>query len=756
MVSSTTILPDVTAHGGTSDKTTARTVKSFDAIPAAIKGERWVCWNYERRDAAWTKVPKNPATGRNASSTDLGTAGNYEEARRAYEQGRFNGVGILLHAGSKLAGADIDHQYSPQTGMEPYAAALVARGHSYTEVSPGGDGLRILMYTDKPLPKNTSNNPIGVEVYHLDRFPTITGNRLSGTPTDVAHRTEELAAIYKMVTSDIAAVKKYLNDKTNGDKHKRLWNGDFRIDFPDSTPDGNHSAADASFILSMLYKCQGDTEQVDRLMLRSGLYRTKWTETRGADTEGNPQTYGQRTLQAALVSYEATQAQNIISAGPFHMTDAGNAERLKASHKDKLRYATDAGWLAYDGTRWLRDDTAPRRAARAVATALRMEAAIKGKAERAQHERFANASEATKAQDAMIKQAKEDAELRASLDDFDTDANVLNTPSGLVDLRTGALTAHEPSQMVTKMTAAPYDLQAECPHWLAFLDKIFAGNQGLTDYIQSYAGYSLTGSVSERAFAILHGRGANGKTTFIETISELMGDYAAKSRVETFMTKRGGGVPNDVAALKGARFVYTAESEAGMKLSEGLVKELTGGDKIQARFMRQDFFTFMPECKLWVATNHKPEIRGTDDGIWTRVKLVPFNIQIPESEQISRDEMLARFRGESAGILAWMVKGAMGWYANGRKLITPPEVREATQDYRDESDVLGDFFDSYCTLGSGLRVEAHLLYQTYANWAGENGLHTWSLAEFGKQLSARGLEKQKTNGDYYRKGLKLK
>jgi len=699
MVSSTTILPDVTAHGGTSDKTTARTVKSFDAIPDAIKGERWVCWKYEQREGAWTKVPKNPATGRNAASTNLGTAGNYEEAKRAYETGAYNGVGVILHAGSKLAGIDVDHAYSPQTGAQPYTAAIIERAGSYTEVSPGGDGLRVLVYTDKPLLKNIPSNATSVEMYHQERFLTITGNHVSVTPTTVIHRTDELAAIHKDVTSDIAAIKKYLSDKANGDKYKRLWAGDFRTDYPDSSPDGgDHSSADMAFVSAMLYKCQGDTGQVDRLMTLSGLMRDKWNRGAGTDADGTPQTYGQRTLQAALVSYEAAQAQNIVSAGPFHMTDAGNAERLKASHKDKLRYATDAGWLAYDGTRWLRDDTAPRRAARAVATSLRVEAAvIKGKAERAQQERFAHATEATKAQDAMIKQAREDAELRASLDDFDTDANVLNTPSGLVDLRTGKITAHEPSQMVTKITAAPYAPQAECPQWLAFLDKIFACNQGLIDYIQSYAGYSLTGSVSERAFAILHGRGANGKTTFIETISELMGDYAAKSRVETFMTKRGGGVPNDVAALKGARFVYTAESEAGMKLSEGLVKELTGGDKIQARFMRQDFFTFMPVCKLWVATNHKPEIKGTDDGIWTRVKLVPFNIQIPESEQISRDEMLARFREESAGILTWMVKGAMAWYASGRKLTTPPEVREATQEYREESDVLGDFFDRYCT-----------------------------------------------------------
>jgi putative DNA primase/helicase len=205
----------------------------------------------------------------------------------------------------------------------------------------------------------------------------------------------------------------------------------------------------------------------------------------------------------------------------------------------------------------------------------------------------------------------------------------------------------------------------------------------------------------------------------------------------------------------GLRFVYSSESEAGMKLSEGLIKELTGGDKMQARFLRQEFFTFTPKCKLWIATNHRPEIKGTDDGIWTRVKLVPFTVQIPESEQISRDVLLATFWDEAPGILAWMVRGCMEWQKT--RLNAPPEVTDATQEYREESDSLGDFLDTCCEVAPNARVEMQKLYEAYSTFTATNGAHPWSMNAFGRAMTERGYPKFRSNGSpMQRKGLKLK
>jgi len=255
-------------------------------------------------------------------------------------------------------------------------------------------------------------------------------------------------------------------------------------------------------------------------------------------------------------------------------------------------------------------------------------------------------------------------------------------------------------------------------------------------------GYSLTGDTGERALFFLHGAGANGKSTFLETIRAMAGDYGLRTPTETLMTKRSGAIPNDVARLKGARLVTAAESDEGKRLAEALIKDLTGGDTIAARFMRAEWFDFRPQCKIWLATNHKPTVRGTDKAIWDRIKLIPFGVIIPKEEQNRR--LIETLKTELAGILAWAVRGCLEWNRDG--LGIPDEVKTATGRYRDEMDVLGAFLNDQCEFGPTAEVTVKALYNAYKDWCETNGERASSKRALGLRLAERGIDQYKATG----------
>jgi putative DNA primase/helicase len=275
------------------------------------------------------------------------------------------------------------------------------------------------------------------------------------------------------------------------------------------------------------------------------------------------------------------------------------------------------------------------------------------------------------------------------------------------------------------------------------------GNLGLINFLQKILGYSLTGSTREQCLFFLYGLGANGKSTLLEVVQSLWGDYATRTSSETFLAKKPGGIPNDVAALRGARLAAAVEVEQGRRLAEVLVKEMTGGDTISARFMRAEWFSFKPQFKIFLATNHKPIIRGTDFAIWRRIRLIPFTVQIPKEEQ-DRD-LPEKLRGELPGILNWAMAGCLQWRFGG--LEPPKEVDDATQDYRAEMDVLGDFIAERCILDPGADATAAELYKSYTSWAEENGeKRPLTQRAFGMSLTERGFERGKGTGN---KGIRL-
>lgn len=454
---------------------------------------------------------------------------------------------------------------------------------------------------------------------------------------------------------------------------------------------------------------------------------------------------------------EKSQEKDFSIEVGINLTDLGNARRFVIVHGPDLRFCFPWGkWLAWDGQRWKIDDTGEiyRRAKDTIRLIYEEAAAANDEKQRKQLASHALRSESDSKIKAMLSMAQSEPGIHILPDDLDKNPWALNVASGTIDLKTGFLKPHRREDLITRMAPVQYRPDALCPFWLEHLRKIFQGNVGLISFVQVAAGYSLTGITDERAMFISHGTGANGKSTTHEVIAQMLGDYAVRTPTESILVKREGGIPNDLAALKGARFVFCSELEEGKRLAESLVKDLTGNDTISARFMRGEWFTFQPSFKLWLATNHKPIIRGTDNAIWSRIRLIPFTVQIPESDRIPRSRMMERLTPELPGILSWAVLGCADWVHYG--LGMPDEVKEATEGYRGEMDILGGFINECCVVSENAQGTAKELYETYVKWAESNGEKSVSQRMFGLRLAERGFRQGRmTGGRIQWKGIGL-
>jgi putative DNA primase/helicase len=338
--------------------------------------------------------------------------------------------------------------------------------------------------------------------------------------------------------------------------------------------------------------------------------------------------------------------------------------------------------------------------------------------------------------EAMLNLAK--CEVPILPEEMDMDMMLLNVNNGTIDLRMGKLREHRRDDFITKQSSVDYVSGASCERWLSFLGRIMNNNTNLIEFLQRAIGYALTGDIGEQTLFFLYGTGANGKTVFLESIKGMLGDYAKEAEPEILIQKRNDSHPTGVADLMGARFVSTTEVGEGRRMDEVKVKQLTGGDRLKARFMRQDFFEFYPTHKIFLAANHKPIIRGTDLAIWRRIRLVPFEVTIPEQERIPLAKMLAQLASEWSGILAWAVQGCLAWQEHG--LGVPLEVEKATQAYRDEMDVLTNFFDECCVIHENAWVNSAKLWNAYLAWTKENEeQYPLGRRAFGNRLTARGF-----------------
>ncbi|MEC0543570.1 phage/plasmid primase, P4 family, partial [Bacillus glycinifermentans] len=619
----------------------------------------------------------------------------------------------------------------------------------------------------------------GLEVYRHGRYFTFTGNSLGIGA--VEERTDELKELFE----------KYLKDKKEESKpsklpaassrdmsnlsNKEIWERMFNSKNGKSIQDlfnghlinDDHSATDMALCNHLAFWTDKDPAKMDSMFRESGLFREKWDRQHSSDGA----TYGDMTIAAAVYSTHTTisdlleeqqeqpyeiyishpensqveDTEEIIDTTPvFHLTELGNAERIVYYHGKNIRYCNELDWLIWDGKRW--EEDSKRKIEAITAKTLR---ALYGEAE-------ATEDKIRKKQlnDWAKKCERRSIRINSILDvrpmvsvkkkDFDSFKFLFNCDNGVIDLKTGELRPHDRDLLLTKMSPIPYEKDADCPNWIAFLESIFLTPVGdpdheLIEYLQKAIGYSLTGVTKEQIMFFLFGNGRNGKSTFINVIQDILGDYARQTNSDTFLKKKNdSGINNDVARLDGARFVSAVESEEGQQLSEALVKQITGGEKMSARFLRQEYFEFTPEFKVFFTTNHKPIIKGGDNGIWRRIKLIPFTVTIPEEK--TDPDLPEKLKSEMPGILRWAVEGCLKWQKEGLK--DPKAIKNATQGYREDMDILGPFINENCTIHEDAKIEAKTLYENYKKWCFQNDEIDLKNRSFYRQLEIRGYKKE--------------
>lgn len=530
----------------------------------------------------------------------------------------------------------------------------------------------------------------------------------------------------------------------DGAKFSRLWAGD-------TTGYPSQSEAEMALVSLLAFWTGRDRDRIDHMFRASGLYRDKWDSPRGGST------YGAGTIEHVLLTpggetYSPNGARPTDQRADDrdreqdddrarrdeHLTDWGNAQRLVRLHGDELRFCHAWGkWLIWDKQRWRTDDTGRvyRFAKNAVKTIYaEARAATDGDVRKAIAS-WAMKSEAQARLEAMTVSAQSELGIPVRPDDLDADPWLFNVENGTVDLHTGELRAHDPANLITKLADVKYDPGAKAPVFMAFMDRIMAGDEELIEYLQRTLGRSLSADVTEHRIELWHGVGSNGKSTLTTAMLGVTGDYGLMAAPGLLLKRRQDAHPTEVADLLGARFVASVEVGESRKLNEELIKQLSGGDRLKARYMRQDFWEFDPTHKLFVACNHRPMIVGSDHAIWRRVRLVPFSVVIPDEEQ---DKQLGeKLKAERAGILNWLIKGCLDWQEHG--LTEPDAVRAATNDYRVEQDLVAAFVAECCTISPNAKALSAGLYTAYSEWCKNSNEQALSKRAFGLRLGDQGF-----------------
>lgn len=641
----------------------------YSAIPQELKGyKNWVCWQAypdPKSHSGISKKPINPRTGGFAMPNNSDTWSDFETAVR--QSGKYSGIGFMF-SNSPFFGVDLDDmpndiQDYQNGGTDNIISEFVNTLQSYTEFSQSKTGVHIICKGTLPEGRRKAKNDSGgFEMYENGRFFVVTGNYCSeyGYINDCTESVKPLHSKYlgktaepkpnKNITVNLNSVDDIVRAACiakNGSLFKALYSGDF-------SAYSSQSEADMAFCNMLAFWCGCDAEKMDAIFRQSGLMRDKW------DRKQSGTTYGVITLQKAISGCSQTynpkkQNDYSISIGngkviqtvdeekmrAYTFDDMGNAERFVDLFGENVRYCyTEKKWYFYNSMRWSVDNLGViLRMADKCVEAMKAEAKLYLQADEESggdmakaFEKHMKSSRSNKSKKAMLNEIEHHLPILPI--QMDRYKMALNTPSGIINLKNGDVKAHNPEYYFTKITSVDCADAADCPRWLAFLDDIFAGDKDLIRYIQKAVGYSLTGSTAEQCAFFLYGTGRNGKSTFIDVIRDVFGDYAANIQPETIMVKssQSNAINSDIARLKGARLVTSVEPNEGVRLNEGLLKQLTGDDTVTARKLYSEEFEFKPEFKLWMATNHKPIIRGTDTGIWRRIHMIPFNVQIPEDK----------------------------------------------------------------------------------------------------------------------------
>lgn len=441
--------------------------------------------------------------------------------------------------------------------------------------------------------------------------------------------------------------------------------------------------------------------------------------------------------------------------GEERYSDYFNAKMMISDYGTEIRYCAPwKKWIIWDGRRWKVDNENLifQMAMDTIREMYNKALANKTGEETLAMIEHAGRSETVRKTEAMIRATGWSKGINVVPEELDGTPLIFNCGNGMIDLESGRLNPHDKAMMITKVSPVVYNPEAQCPVWKKFIKEIFGKNRDLINFIQRALGWALTGDTSSQAMFILYGNGANGKSTFINTVMKLMGDYATSTPTETFMQKKGDQASNDIARLKGTRFVSAMEAEYGGKLAEAVIKRLTGDDVISARFLYGEFFDFLPTFKIFMATNHKPKIGGMDNAIWRRIRMVPFEVSFPENKQDRR--LSKKLENELSGILAWIVEGTLKWRKDG--LGNTPAVLEATSAYRHEMSAIETFLEEICIKKETGMVKASFLYNAYKKWCEENNERVMSTRGFGMRMGETGTDKVRLSTGYHWLGIELR
>ena len=772
----------------------------LEALAASIPEElqrrgQWVAWRLERRGDKETKVPYCALTARKAKPNDGQTWTDFQSALKALETGRYQGIGFVFAADDPYTGIDLDKALDERREPKPWARSILDRlpADAYVEVSPSGRGLHAIVRARKP--GRTCRRPVedgDLEIYDRGRYFTMTGDVFGQPAAEIAEAQGEVDALYERLfperrsapaprkAPDLPAIEgdRELLDRAfaskQGHRIQALWNGD-------TEGYASQSEADLALCSHLWFWTGGDATRVDALFRRSGLMRPKWER---AD-------YREATLAKAAAGndvYEPTKRRRHASGNgrrpdprakrepaiPLNPADRpkrpnthlANAWRLAGRYGGELRFVPGLDFIVYDGRRWVPSKT------RAIGLASRVSRLICEEAARLSRDaaqcddddrrkslekraeilnKWARTSEQGTAIRESLNLAKSFLELAP--DRLDRHPFLLNVENGTLDLERGELRPHQPDVFLTKMAPVRYDRRAEAPTWRRFIDEIMGGRESLVRYAQKALGYSITGSVREQCMFFAHGQGQNGKSTLLDALRHTLGPgYVTKAAPDLLMTTRYDRPhPSEVADLRGARIAVSQEVSGGKTFDAQKLKELTGERWLKARVMYGDWFEFEATFKLWLAANHQPQVKDRTLAFWRRVHLIPFTHTI---EKPIRDFDL-KLAAEKSGILNWLVEGFRLYRDEG--LDPPAEVTQAVEDYRAESDSLGQFLIECCEEGDDLAVKASELWTAYAAYVEERGLSRIKKRELKTELLNRGFRQppRRTDGFYYA-GLTLR
>ncbi len=738
-----------------------------------------------------TKIPINPYDGSAGKSNDPNTWSDFDTAMRALNDVE-RADGLAFYFANGYVGLDIDHIDS---NLEDWRAGdndpnnLVNKfqgltDNTYMEVSQSGTGIHAIFKGKIPGKRRRKGN---YEMYQTGRFFALTGNNIIPDPTIKSMSDDEMKILYEFLfgkdnivqlhsesdnitpvdLSVAEIIKRAENSAKTGTRFTMFMKGGWEQFY------SSHSEADMAFANDLAFWTGRDFHKMDTIFRNSSLMREKFDEKHGAVTYGtsllnkainetqniyNPESDSQDSESSYTFSFNEDKTKKIM---PRSWDDQGRGLRMRDQFATVLKFnAVDKKWFFFNGSYW-QEDIGNQRvelAAERVANSIKKEKpelsfSTKTDEDKAMNEwyRFQKDSRSHMAKMHMIDEFKKYVIVKHG--EFDKEDMLLNTESGYVDLSSGELHDHDIDKKFSHQTVAEYSDNVDAPLWEKFLNQIFNNDEELIHYVQKAIGYSFTGSVDEQCLFILNGRGRNGKSVFSNVVSDVAGNYAKQMNVQTIVAKKNqsGSANSDVARLEGARIVTSSELNEGDRFDESLVKQLTGGDKILARFLYGSEFEYKPKFKIWMATNHLPIIRGTDDGIWRRIKIIPFNIQIPKEKVDKKLEY--KLKAEYTGILNWIVQGAIMWQQEG--LEDPEAVTKVIEAYRAEMDPLDAFLEERCTTGQNYSIKARDMYDAYHGWAKESEEYKMSMTKFGREMGKKLIKIHKRDGTYY-VGLKLK